>query len=235
MMNTDRSPIFGILTNPSLMDFPGCIAAVMFTTGCNFSCGFCHNASLLGAPREGYTWDRLDEICRQFKANWVKGIVITGGEPTLAGNLLETIHFLRKRGFAIKIDTNGSRPAVLRKVLPLVDYVAMDIKCSLARYPAFVQFCDLDAIRQSIQMILAGSTTYEFRTTVIEGIHSKDEMREIGAMIRGAQRYVLQAFLPRENLPDPVLRTKQRTTPALLRCLAVIAKDFVEETIIRGD
>ncbi len=234
-MKTDRSPVFGALSNPSMVDFPGRLAAVLFTTGCNFRCGFCHNARLLGIRQEGYTWEELDRLCRRFKSNWVKGAVLTGGEPTLAGNLVETIEFLRVRGLPAKLDTNGSRPDVLRRVLPRVEYVAMDIKCRIENYPDFVAFEDIAAIRQSIRLLLSADIGCEFRTTVIEGVHTEEDLREIGAVVRGAKRYVLQAFVPREDLPEERLRKAPRTRPATLYRLAEVIGEYVEETIVRGD
>ena len=230
-----RSPIYGLMSNPSMVDFPGRMAAVFFTTGCNFRCGFCHNASLLGAPREGYDWEKLDEICRRFRKQWIRNVVITGGEPTLCANLPETIDFFRERGFGVKLDTNGSNPALLAELLPKLDYVAMDVKCGLERYPSFVAFSHPEKVAAAIDLLVRGQTPYEFRTTLVEGIHDDDELRAIGEAVRGAALHVLQAFIPRENLPDPALRVTPRTTPSRLREAAAILSDYVREVRIRGD
>jgi pyruvate formate lyase activating enzyme len=129
-----------MLERPSMVDFPGRLACVLFTTGCNFSCGFCHNAPLLGERKPGLTWERLDSACREFRQSWVRGAVVTGGEPTLWRSLPQLLEFLSGHGFQLKLDTNGSRPADLERVLERLDYVAMDVKCSLARYEGFVRF-----------------------------------------------------------------------------------------------
>lgn len=233
-MLCDRSPIYASMRNASLVDFPGRMAAVFFTTGCNFRCGFCHNAPLLGTAREGYTWERLDQLCQRFRRQWVSAVVLTGGEPTLSPALPETLQFFRERDFEVKLDTNGSRPAVLAAALPLVSFVAMDVKCSLARYPEFVGFHDAEAIRQSIQTLMASGTPYEFRSTLIEAVHTDAEMRCIGETIRGATTYAVQAFIPRADLPDLHLRTTPRTRPQALQRAAEIVRPFVGRVEIRG-
>jgi len=234
-MTAALSPIHASLRQASMVDYPGRLAAVLFTTGCNFRCGFCHNAALLGTMRPGYSWERLGELCEDFRRQWVRAVVVTGGEPTLAPALLETLAFLRERGFEIKLDTNGSRPAVLAEALPLVDFVAMDIKCSLPSYPEFVGFDDHGAIRESIAVLLASGKPCEFRTTLIEAVHTDAEMQAIGEAIRGAPVYAVQAFLPHDDLPDPALRTAARTRPQALRHAAEIVRPMVQRVEIRGD
>lgn len=234
-MATSLSPIYASLRQASMVDYPGRLAAVLFTTGCNFRCGFCHNAALLGTMRPGYPWERLEALCEDFRRQWVRAVVVTGGEPTLAPALLETLAFFRERGFEVKLDTNGSRPAVLAEALPLVDFVAMDVKCSLPRYPEFVGFHDTAAIQESIAMLLASGKPCEFRTTLVEAVHTDAEMLAIREMIRGAPVYAVQAFLPHEDLPDLALRTTARTRPQALRHAADIVRPMVQRVEIRGD
>jgi pyruvate formate lyase activating enzyme len=222
------------MRNPSMVDFPGHLAAVFFVTGCNFRCGFCHNAALLGAVKEGYSWDHLDELCERFRRQWVKAVVLTGGEPTLAPDLEDVLRFFRERGLAVKLDTNGSRPAVLAQVLERVSFVAMDVKCSLPRYPEFVGFADYEAIGRSIQLLLNSATPYEFRTTIIETVHTDLEMQAIGESVRGAASFAVQAFIPRDDLPDPALRTVPRTRPQALHRAAETLRPYVRKVEIRG-
>ena len=232
----DYSPVYGYLRRPSLVDFPGRLAAVMFTAGCNFRCGFCHNARLLGHTREGLPWERLATTCREFREQWVDGVVVTGGEPTLWENeLLVLLEMLRGFGFAIKLDTNGSRPDVLKKAAPLVDYVAMDVKCGLERHPEFVHFDSPEKIGDSVAFVKEHIPEHEFRTTVIEHVHTDEEMRAICSVIRGAKRYVLQPFLPREDLLDPQLRTAPRTSPDRLAYLRDYMADCAEEVVAQGE
>jgi len=184
--------------------------------------------------KSGYTWEKLGEICERFRQGWVDGVVITGGEPTLAADLLPLLDFVRRFGFAVKLDSNGSRPEVLDQALPLLDYVAMDVKCSLQNYPTLTGFNDAGQIARSAELLRTRARDYEFRTTVIERLHSDEEMRMIGALIRCARRYVLQPFLPREDLPDPTLRTEPRTSPDRLKYLAAFMREYTDEIIVRG-
>lgn len=233
-MSPDFSPIYACMRNPSLVDFPGRMAAVFFVTGCNFHCGFCHNAPLLGSVKQGYSWERLDTLCQKFRRQWVNAVVLTGGEPSLAANLMETLHFFRDRGFEVKLDTNGSRPGVLEQVLSLVNFVAMDVKCSLPRYADFVEFADPEAIRDSIRLLLGSTMAYEFRTTLIEPVHTDEEMSAIGETVRGATCFALQPFIPRDDLPEPQLRVTPRTRPQALRHAADILRPYVRHVEIRG-
>ncbi len=233
-MSPGLSPIYASMRNASLVDFPGRMAAVFFVTGCNFRCGFCHNAPLLGSLKEGYSWEQLDALCQNFRRQWVKAVVLTGGEPSLAVNLLETLHFFRERGFEVKLDTNGSQPGVLAQVLSLVSFVAMDVKCSLPRYADFVGFADSAAIHESIRLLLDSSIPYEFRTTLIEAVHTDEEVQAIGATVRGATCFAVQPFIPRDDLPEPQLRQTPRTRPQILRRAADILRPYVRRVEIRG-
>jgi pyruvate formate lyase activating enzyme len=217
-----------------MIDFPGHLCGVFFTSGCNFTCGFCHNATLMGRKQTGLSWERLAEICTRLKAQWVDAVCITGGEPTLAPDLIQLIEFFRSYGFKIKLDTNGSLPDVVAENLPLVDYVAMDAKCGLTGYPELVGFTRTDNIKESIRLIMDSGVDYEFRTTVIEPFHTDTQMLEIGELIRGAKRYTLQPFIPQDTLPDPRLRETKRTTPDRLREIEKLMKPFVQELIVRG-
>jgi pyruvate formate lyase activating enzyme len=233
-MSQGHSSIYASMRNPSLVDFPGRMSAVFFTTGCNFRCGFCHNAPLLGTAKPGYTWEQLDELCQRFRRQWVRAAVLTGGEPTLDPNLSETLRFLRDHGFEVKLDTNGSRPDALAAVLDQVRFVAMDVKCSLPQYPRFVGCPDVAAVARSIALLLGASTPYEFRTTVIETVHTDGEMRAIGETVRGAVGFALQAFIPRDDLPDPRLRNTPRTRPQALQQAAQVLRPYVARVEIRG-
>jgi pyruvate formate lyase activating enzyme len=224
----DRSPVYGARTQTTMVDFPGRIAGVVFTTGCNFQCGFCHNATLLQKQRPGYTWDKLRQICERFRGQWATGVVITGGEPTLAPGIEETVAFFREQGLAVKLDSNGSRPEMLERLLPMVDYVAMDIKTGLDRYHDFVQYPHTHHIEASIRLIMEQAKDYEFRTTVIEDVHTEDEAHRVGKLIAGAKRHYSQAFVPREDLPDPELAKKPRTNPDVVRAFSHVLGKYVE-------
>jgi pyruvate formate lyase activating enzyme len=221
------------MKQPSMVDFPGHLAAVFFTSGCNLRCGFCHNPELV-LRRAGLSWVRLEEACMRFCADWVTGAVISGGEPTLAPDLPGLIRFLRKYGWAVKLDTNGSNPGVLRECLPLVDYVAMDVKTAPSAYRDLTGCADTDAIRESMALIKAEARDYEFRTTVIEAHHDNARIEEIRAWVSGARRYVLQPFVPRDDHLDPAFRAHPRTSPARMRAVSDFFAQHVGEVVARG-
>ena len=231
---SSRSPVYAYLEKPSMVDYPKHFAAVFFTSGCNFTCGFCHNATLMGKKQAGLSWEKLEAVCTKFKKDWVNGVVITGGEPTLAKNLVELIHFFKKFGFAVKLDTNGSNPDLLAECLPLIDYVAMDVKTGFSGYPDLVGLPDLGKIAASVELIKAEAKDYEFRTTVIETIHTDEQMDEIKTMIDGSKRYALQAFIPRDELPLEKFRTVPRTTSARLHEIKDRMAGCSEEILLRG-
>jgi len=235
MSDDELSPVFGILRNPSMVDYPGRLSGVVFIAGCNFRCGFCHNAELAGPLRPGMSWQQLERACRRFRDNWVEAITITGGEPTLHPELPDLIRRLRSWGFRIKLDTNGSRPEILDQVIPWTDYVAMDVKCVPERYASFVGFSQTDRILESIDLIRSQAADYEFRTTVVPGVHDEQEVEAVARLVAGARRFALQAFVPRDNLPDPSLRNLPRTTLDTLRRLAAYAEPHVETVVLRGD
>ena len=229
------SSIYAYLEKPSMVDYPRHFAAVFFISGCSFTCGFCHNAALMGKKQSGLSWEVLEAACAKFKEDWVNGIVISGGEPTTAADLMDLIHFFKERfGFSVKLDTNGSNPERLAECLPHVDYVAMDIKCGLSAYPEFVNFSDIGKIQQSIDLIRAKARDYEFRTTVIETVHTDEQMNEVYDAVKGARRYVLQAFIPRDELPEEQYRTTPRTTAARLHELRDLMNGCAEEILLRG-
>ena len=232
----DRSPVFSFLQNPSLVDYPGKMAAVFFLSGCNFRCGFCHNARLMqdvNAP--GLPWADVEAACQRFKENWVSAAVVTGGEPTLHPRVQQIVDKLREFGFSIKLDTNGSQPQVLEKLLPQVDYVAMDVKCAPADYPRHTGFNGTAALTESITLIREQARDYEFRTTVLEEWHDEDQMHAIGKWVRGAKLHVLQAFVPRDDLPDPACRNMRETPIDIMHPLAEVLSGYVGRVEIRWE
>ncbi len=229
------SPVAAVLGQASMVDFPGRLAAVFFVGGCNFRCGFCHNAGLLVRPPAYFTWAAIRARAAEFRRSWADGAVISGGEPTLSPGLSELIAELKRQGFAVKLDTNGSRPDALAAVLGMLDYVAMDVKTAPDRYAALTGFGDTDAIARSMALLRAGATEYELRTTVIEGEHDDATMEAMGAWLCGARRWVLQPFVPREDLPDPALRSAPRTPLARLRELRDRMAGFADEMLVRGE
>lgn len=185
----------------TLLDYPGAVACTLFTGGCNFRCPFCHNALLVDPKRvmeEGEL--PLDDVMDFLKKRRgvLDGVAITGGEPLLHSDMPEFLRQIKELGYRIKLDTNGSNPELLRKILDekLVDRVAMDIKNSPELYAKTAGRDDVDikAIEKSKDMLLQGDTEYEFRTTVVKGLHTKESLIEAAQWIKGAKEYYLQQF-----------------------------------------
>jgi len=196
--------IAGIEKN-SFVDYPGRLAAVFFTPGCNWRCFYCHNRSLLG-PQSGRTWLDAEAALAWLdeRRGWLDAVVITGGEPTLQPDLAEFVRTVRAKGFLVKLDTNGTRPDVLRTLLDegLLDYVAMDVKAPIEKYETFCGVpVDHRAVNESIDLLMASEIQYEFRTTVAPQL-TEDDLRAIAARIRGARCYVLQQFRRPEGVED---------------------------------
>ena len=233
-MKSDESPVYAFLQRPSMVDFPGHMSAVFFTSGCNFRCGFCHNAPLIGQRKKGLTWEKLEAVCEDFKKDWVTGVVVSGGEPTLFPELPKLLKFLRDFGFVVKLDTNGSNPALLKECLPLVDYVAVDLKTAVDDYQHFVHWSDPAKIRESFKLVMDEAKDYEFRTTVVEAYHTDELMLAAAKEVEGAKRLILQAFVPKDELPDPAYCNMKRTTSGCMNAFAELVKPYADEVIVRG-
>lgn len=181
----------------STIDFPGKLATVIFTRGCNFRCPYCHNGQLWF---DGPTLP-LEELFSFFdrRRGQVDGLVISGGEPTLQPDLLDFLERARTYPLALKLDTNGSNDSRLAEILDrgLVDFVAMDLKHIFDRYRLATGCAvNMDRIRRSMDLLLRSSIDYEFRTTVLPAIHSLEDIRALGPIVKGARRFSLQTFVP---------------------------------------
>jgi len=199
----------GGLQKNSLIDFPGNIACVVFTSGCNFICPYCHNPDLATGPVHGtgslYDTDTVFSFLEKRRGQ-LTGVAITGGEPTLQPDLIEFCEQIRKMGYKIKLDSNGTRPHILAELIDrgLIDYLAMDIKTSLANYPLVIKGSfNVEKISESIKLIMQKAPAYEFRTTCARPFISLKIMAEIADMIKGAQRYVLQKCSQNIQVLDP--------------------------------
>ena len=183
----------------TLLDFPDHVACTLFTPGCIFKCPFCHNSSLV---LDLSTCQIIgeEEIFSFLKkrVGILDGVCITGGEPTLQKDLKDFIRKIKNLGYSVKLDTNGYRPEILKELVEenLLDYVAMDIKNSISKYPKTIGKDDFDEnlIKESIDYLLENHVDYEFRTTVVKEFMSKEDFIEIAELIKGAKRYYLQSF-----------------------------------------
>jgi pyruvate formate lyase activating enzyme len=235
----------------TLADYPQKIAASLFTGGCNFRCPNCHNRDLVLSPA------RLPDVplpeieaFLETRVGLLDGVVISGGEPTLQPDLIPFCARLRALGYAVKLDTNGYRPDVLRAVLraapggkggrAAVDYVAMDFKAPLRKYgqAAGVQI-DATLIEQSIQLLFESQVSFEFRTTVVPGLLDEQDVTQMAAYLAGKSsdpaqvRYYLQQFVPRNTL-DPALLELVPYAPPRLRAMATLARRWLPLVELRG-
>jgi len=220
----------------TLLDFPGKVAATVFTAGCNMRCPFCHNSFLVTKLDENEELDG-DKILAYLKTRTkiLDGVAITGGEPLLWEDTLDFIRQVKDMGLLVKLDTNGTFPDRLKRAVEEahVDYVAMDIKNSLEGYPETVGIKDFDVapIKQSIQYLLQNNVDYEFRTTVVKQFHSKEAFESIGKTIFGAKKYYLQRFVDSGNL---ICEGLEGLTNAEMLDLCTIAQKYIPEAKIRG-
>ena len=205
--------IKGFIQN-SLLDWPGKIASILFLPGCNFRCPFCHAAHLVVRPNEleSVPFDSIRSFLKQ-RQEWIDGVIVSGGEPTISDGLFELVETVRKLGFPVKLDTNGSRPEVLENLVGrgLVQAVSMDVKAPLdERYSELAGVTvDLSAIRRSIDFLLSGAVAeYEFRTTVPPGLLDEEAILNIARTLSGAQNYVLQNFEPSDCLDRKLMELK---------------------------
>jgi pyruvate formate lyase activating enzyme len=196
----------GGLQKCSTIDFPGKVACVLFTQGCNFRCGFCHNPELV-EPKRFVPILKEEEIFSFLKKRQkiLDAVVISGGEPTLYSDLAEWFQRIKAMGFAIKLDTNGTHPEVLQSLIQnnLLDFVAMDVKHCLreAAYNSIIgTFGTLSAVKRSIQILMVSSIDYEFRTTLIQEIHKQEDVLTLAESLQGARQWTLQKFRPQKTL-----------------------------------
>jgi pyruvate formate lyase activating enzyme len=194
----------------TLSDYPGQTAAIVFTQGCNFRCPFCHNGSLLATRAEGRPLWEEGEVLSVLaqRARKLGGVVISGGEPTLQGDLPAFIRRIRALGLKAKLDTNGSNPVMLHRLIDegLLDYIAMDVKAPWHLYSVLAGVTvDTARIARSMDLIARSGVRHEFRTTVVEELLTPADVAAVAAMIPAGSPHTLQEFRP-EHALDPVLR-----------------------------
>jgi len=206
----------------SFVDWPGKICSVLFLPHCNFRCPYCHNHPLVLSPERYATvpWEGILSRLVSFR-DWIDGICFTGGEPTLCTDLSSLIREVKRLGFQVKLDTNGSQPQRLESLIEKreVDFISMDVKAPLdpIRYSRLTgSSVNLDLLWRSISVLKRGDVEYEFRTTVVPGLHSVDDVRQLGQQLRAGSRMVLHNFNP-ENPMDPSLKDTRPYEPERLR------------------
>jgi len=251
--------IIGGLQKFSLLDYPGKISAIVFTQGCNFRCQFCYNPMLVWPQGEGkLKYDResvrgsgpesgrqkvhpaigLDDLFVFLKSRLGKldAVVITGGEPCLQKDLIKFIKKIRSLGYLIKLDTNGSYPEVLAKLIEekLIDYIAMDLKAPETKYGEVVGITvDFKNIKKSVKIIMTSGLPYEFRTTVVPDLLDKDDIAEMGKIIKGADRWYLQNFKSQVELVNEELKGRVPYNLRQMQEMSEVGSRYVKKCVIR--
>lgn len=231
--------VLGGLQKNSLIDYPGKVSCVLFFSGCNFNCPYCHNPDL---AKGGFLCPTLlDETAvfdfLQRRKGFLDGVVISGGEPTLQKDLLVLCEKIKQLGYPVKLDTNGSRPQVIRRLIDdgLVDYIAMDIKTDPFHYsPLIAKNYNPDHIIASVQIIMEYASGYEFRTTCVKPIVDSHDVKKIAKIIKGATLYALQHFHNSRVLqPEFFREIKPDYSEDELMGLKAIAEPLVKKCIVR--
>jgi len=220
----------------SMLDWDGKISSVVFLSRCSFKCPFCHNYPLLFEPEKlkKFEVEEIKKYLAEHK-NWIDAVVISGGEPTVHQDLGKLIGEFKDMGFLVKLDTNGTNPAMLRSLMENIDYVAMDIKAPLnEKYDRLAgTSVDLEKIKESIRIIMGSGKKYEFRTTVVPGLLSLDDLKAMSGQIAGAMRFVIQQFEPGNCLDESLRDAKPYPKEKILE-MASAAKEFIPNTVVRG-
>jgi len=221
----------------STIDYPGEFGVILFSPICNFNCGFCHNHELINDVENSINLNfLLKELESKARGRWYTAVCISGGEPCLQPGLIEFIKKLKNINLKVKVDTNGSRPDVLKELLDVVDYVAMDIKAPKEKYNEITRVnVDMNKVEESIKLATQ-FPIYDFRTTVLP-FFTKEDIIEMGKWITGligtkAKKWTLQQFIP-ENVKDETYKKMLPTDKEKVKEFAEVLKDYAEEVVVR--
>jgi pyruvate formate lyase activating enzyme len=222
---------FGGFQKTSLIDFPSKICSVLFVKGCNLRCPFCYNWRLIFDSDIPCFSEKEAYKILDSRKKYVEAVVITGGEPTLYKKLPTFIKRLKEKSYYVKLDTNGFFPEVLKKCLPFLDYIAMDVKTSLQKY-RLLGASETDSLMRSIKILKEKTVDYEFRNTVVPGFVNKKIIQKIGILVRGAEKFVFQQFQPWDTLDKNLLNTKP-FPPEKLNSFVNIIEKYVQKVEMR--
>lgn len=218
----------------SLLDYEEKTSCVLFAKHCNFRCPFCHNGLTVLESEETIPWEEIEAYLIKRKG-LIDAVVFSGGEPTLMDDLFNKIKEVKQLGYLIKLDTNGTNPEILEKLINenLIDYVAMDIKNSLSRYPETVGCPKIDTskIIESIKIICKSPINYEFRTTLVKEFHDENAIQELGILIKGSHKLYLQKFVERDGCIKKGLHEVDEITAKKFK---EILSNYVDEVHLRG-
>lgn len=223
------------LQKTTLLDYPGHVAATIFIGGCNFRCPFCHNGSLLSNDAEEIiSQDELFSFLKR-RRSILEGVCITGGEPTLSKGLEALMVRIKGMGYKIKLDTNGCRPDIIKKLsfAGLLDYIAMDIKGGRRHYPqiAGVLGLPMKQIEESVSFLMESGIPYEFRTTVVKELHDESDFKDIGFWLSGCSRYFLQSYVDSQEV---LCSGFHACTKKDLLAFAEIVRPYIPDVSLRG-
>jgi len=219
------------LQKTSLLDYPKKIAAIVFTQGCNFRCGYCHNPELLNFSNDIEPFINVENFFKFLNERKGKldGVVITGGEPCLQNDLIEFISEIKNKNFLVKLDTNGTYPNTIKTLLDLklLDYIAMDIKAPLEKYHKITgTIIDTSLIKQSIDLIINSNIEYEFRTTVVSSQLSFDDFEKIGKLLNGAKKYYLQKFVASKIYNHSLMKEKSYSKEEFNNIIKILSNNI---------
>ncbi len=222
---------FSGLQKTSLIDFPNKVAAVLFTPGCNLRCPYCYNWRIVVDPKPPFLNEETALQILEERKRYVDAVVVTGGEPTIHKELPRFLKRLKERGFAVKLDTNGLNAKILEDCLPYVDYVALDVKTSLEKYP-LVGGKETAELMRTMEILKDGKVEYEFRTTVAPKIVEEEDINRIGETVKGVENYALQQFIPGDTLNEEYKNAKPYPMETLEK-MAETMRKYVENLIVR--
>jgi len=222
---------FSGIQKTSLIDFPNRIASVLFTPGCNLRCPFCHNWQIVVDPKPPFLQEEAALKILESRKKFVDAVVVTGGEPTMHKEMPRFLKKLKAKGFSVKLDTNGFYPKVLEECLPHVDYVALDVKTSLEKYPR-LGAKDVSPLLQTIEILKTGKVEYEFRTTVVPSFVDAEDLPKIAELAKGAKTFAFQQFIPEDTL-DKTFQTVKPYPPEHITKFADTLKGYVGNVILR--
>ena len=235
--------IIGGFQTTTLLDYPGKVACTIFTAACNMRCPFCQNGDLITGSYETRYSDQEVLAYLAKRKGLLDGVCITGGEPTLQKDLAEFICKVKDLGLLVKLDSNGLNPDILKMLYSgnLIDMVAMDIKSGPTGYGLACGLKDIniDKIKESIDFLMTSGIDYEFRTTLVKGIHTLEDMEEIGQLIKGAKAYFLQSYKESDKILGLIDGCQEASnftsfSTSELEKFLDIAKKYIRDAMLRG-
>ncbi|MGD8565309.1 MAG: anaerobic ribonucleoside-triphosphate reductase activating protein [Candidatus Bathyarchaeota archaeon] len=222
---------FSGIQRTSLIDFPNRISTVLFTPNCNLRCPFCHNWRIVLDPKPPFFTDEMVIPILEKRRKYVDALVVTGGEPTMHSELPIFLKEIKKRGFSIKLDTNGFFSKIFEECLPYVDYVALDVKTSMEKY-RLLGAEDTTELLRTIKTLKTGAVEYECRATVVPGFVDLNDVLKMGEIAAGCKRFVFQQFIPGDTLDQRFNEVRPYSLEVIESYIKVM-KQYVTEVFFR--